>query len=711
MSMKVAKILYFKQPILYLKGLNEGKIGAIDTQNAVRVIDGSTYEVLDGFKTNLLHERHYSNCMDMTPDGELTVATIPDSSEAAIFSLSKRALVYKVSRHHGEIESVGIDPNGRYFVTCGQDGKVFAWVLKTSRFAFALPTHSDYVSVVAFSDNGQWIATGSHDHTINLLNIAMMNQPLKLRGHGSPIVKIIFLPDAKLLSVERDGGLILWDIAGGKVIKRLSKMNDDVTSMCISQSKRFVFVTTKLGYVGLYDMETMEQITHRYLKESESITSIVFLNNPIRLAIGTLEGNIRIYSLLGDEQYHLAMLNDGIYKPFYDALDENPMLYYSKAHELAEKIWNDTVEKGEKYLEKNERQKAKEIFKPFESIAKKNALISQIFHSYEKYEQFEHSIKEGRLPIAYSLAKQFPVFQTTELYRTMEIKWKKLFFKAQELILSPNGEEKARDLLSPYRGISEKTLLIQQLFEDRKMYIYFKKTLSQHDYVKFFTLIKKYPFLKEFPEYTQVMEYSEKLYMQAKRAYGKGEYSTVRKACEILISFPEYTAEAQEMDNTIRIKHLFYDAIASNNLSNAFTYLSAYPLLYETPEAQKLERQWNDAVDKAQRFAAKANPRDTLGVFEPYFGIKPKYTAMAAVVAQAYCAQLEQKIRHGEPLATVESGIRQYVAIFGADEGIIGIVELLKKVSQSTIDLSVLRKGSFESWTPSIKIDDITRRV
>lgn len=708
--MEVAKTLSFKQPILYLKTLKNENFGAIDTQNAVRIIDASTYTVTAGFKTNLLREPHYTSGMDMTLDGEYTLSNLPGTDEAAIFSLSKRELLYKVSRHHGEIECVGIDPNGRYFITCGQDGKVFAWVLKTSRFAFALPSHADYVGTIAFNENGQWIATGSFDQTINLLNVATMNQPIKLRGHSSPVVKILFLPDAKLLSVERDGGLILWDMSGGKVIKRLTKMNDEVTSMCISQSKRFVFVATKLGYVGLYDMHTMEQVSHRYLKESEPISSVIFLNNPIRLAIGTLEGNIRIYSLLGDEARYLAMLEEGSYKPFYDALEENPMLYYSKAYEIAEHHWNEALLKGETLLEKNERQKAKELFVAFTGIPKKNALITQIFNSYEKYEQFQFCIEEGKLPLAYSLANQFPAFKSTELYRKMEIRWKRLFLKAQELILTPNGDDKAKELLAPFRGISEKTVLIQQLFEERKMYVYFKKTVSQHDYVKFFTLVKKYPFLKEFPEYTQVIDYADKLYIQAQKAYANGDYSTVRKACEILVSFPDYALEAQEMDNTIRIKHLFFEAVRSNNLSNAFTYLGSYPLLYETAEAQKLERQWNEAVDKAQKYAAKANPKDTLAMFEPYFGIKAKFTAIAAVMAQAYCAQLEQKIRHNAPLTSIEFGIRQYVAIFGADEGIIGIVELLKKVSTSSIDLSALRKGSFESWTPLVKIDDITQR-
>jgi hypothetical protein len=709
--MEVAKILFFKHPILFLKALTNGNLGVIDAQNALRIIDTTSYAVIDGFKTNLLHENHLDSYVDMTSDGEYSVSALSGGNQAAIFSLSKRELLYKVGRHQGAVECVGIDPNGRYFVTCGQDGKGFAWVLNTSRLAFSLPHHSDYISTVAFNDNGQWIATGSYDHTINLLNIATMNQPIKLRSHSSPIVKILFLPDAKILSVERDGVMIVWDMGNAKVIKRLPKMNDDVTSMCISMSKKFVFVTTKLGYIGLYDMHTMEQISGRYIKESEHITSVTFLSNPIRLAIGTLEGSIRIYSLLGNEEIYMQMLRDGEYKPFYDALEDNPMLFYSKAYEAAERIWLSVIDKGQSYLEKNERQKAKELFAPFVGIPKKSALISQMLNSYEKYEQFQHCIHESRLPLAYSLAKQYPAFQGSELYRKMELQWKKLFFKAQELILTPNGDDKARELLSPYRGISEKTVLIQQLFNDRKMYVYFKKTIVQEDYVKFFGLIKKYPFLKEFSEYTAVMEYADKLYIQAKKAYAIGEYSTVRKACEVLVSFPDYAIEAHQMDDTIRIKHLFYEAIATNNLSNAFSYLSSYPLLYETAEAQTLENQWNTAVDKAQRFAAKGNARETLAVFEPYIGIRPKYTAMASVVAQAYCAQLEQKLRANVSQEVIEFGIRQYVSLFGIDGGISSIVDLFKRVSQSKIDLNTLRAGSFESWNPSNKIDDITLRV
>lgn len=706
--MEILKLFNIKQPILMLKSLNNERLGIIDSQNALRIIDLATYGVVGGFKSNILHDRIAGASVDVTLDGQYSISVIPGANKAALFNVTNKELLYKVGRHQGEIECVGIDPNSRYSVTCGQDGKAFAWVIKTSRMAFSMPPHADFITTVAFSDNGQWIATGSYDKTINLLNIATMKQPIKLRGHTSAIIKIIFLPEAQVLTADKEGSLIVWDIRNGKMIKRLTKMNDNITAVTVSFDKRFAFVGTKLGYVGLYDLETLEQVKQRYIKESEPLTSLAFLSNPFRLATGTSEGNVRIYSLFGNEEVYMQMLRERQYKAFYDALEENPILLYSKPYEAVERIWSDVLDKARGYLEKNERPKAKELLDMFAGIPKKNALITQMLRAYEKYTQFQGYAKEGRFPLAYSMAKQFPAFQDSDPYRKMELQWKKNFLKAQELILTPTGDDQARKLLAPYRGISDKTVHIQQLFEQRRMYDYMKKVIASRNFVKFFDLIKIYPFLKEFSEYGAIMDYADKLYVQAHKGYAQRDYATARKACEILAAFPDYAAEAHEMADTIRIKHLFFEAIANNNLSNAFSYLTTYPLLYETPEAQVLERQWNALVDQAQRFAAKGLASETLAVFESYFGISDKYTAMAWVIAQAYCVQLEQKLRIKAPQEVIEQGIRQYVGIFGIDEGINTVFDYFKNRYSTKLDLEKLKQGSPEVWTPSIKIDDIT---
>ncbi|HEX5710942.1 MAG TPA: hypothetical protein VFX68_06305 [Sulfuricurvum sp.] len=708
--MDALKLINIKSPILQLKTLASGALAVIDAQTTLRIFSADDYKIIDGFKCNVLHERLSSSVTDIASKGNYFISIISKTDKAALFSIENKELLYKLGRHQGEIESVAIDPNSRYCVTGGQDGKVFLWAIKTAKLAFSISAHSDYVTSIVFNDNGQWIATGSFDRTVNVLNLATMKKPLKLIGHTSVVVGMVFLPKSRLLSADKEGGLVVWDISSGKVFKRLPKMNDRINVMCISCDKRFVFIGTKLGYIGLYDMQSMELIKHRYLKENEEIISMTFIEKDFRLAVGTVQGNIKIYSLLGDQEAYVDLIQHQEYKAFYHLLEENPILYYSKSYELVEKIWADIFSKARLHLEKGEKAKAKELFDPFMGTSQKNALILHVLRDYEKYAQFQISAQEGRFPLAYSLAKQYPIFKDSQLYLKMETHWKHLFAKTQEIILGADGEEQARILLAPYRGISEKTALIQQLFADKRLYDYFKKVIASQNFLKFNELVKNHPFLKEFDEYPAVMEYADKLYVQALKSHTSGDLIAAKKASEILVFFPDYSKEATQLLETIKVKQLFFDALASKNYINAFSYLSSYPLLYEMPEARQLEAHWNKVLDASLRFALKGDVEGLRKEFGFYLPIAAKYVSMGSVFAQCYSVQLEQKLYSQASAAELENGIRNYVQMFGADEYIKYFFNLFKHEYTTTMNLKMLKQGSLESWMPSMLLNDITSK-
>lgn len=708
--MDVLKLISINAPILQIKILSNGGLAVIDVQTTLRIFSTNDYKIVGGFKSNVSHDRHSSFITDIAVRGDYFITIAPQTDKAALFDVEKKELLYKIGRHQGEIESVAIDPNSRYCVTGGQDGKIFIWTIKTAKLAFSMPSHADYVTSIVFNESGQWIATGSFDRTISVMNLATMKKPLKLLGHNSVIIGMIFLPQIRLLSAEKDGGLILWDISTGKILKRLPKMNDSISAMCISTDKRFVFVGTKLGYIGLYDVESMELVKQRYIKESEEIVSMVFVEKDFRLAVATLQGNVRIYSLFGDIEGCMNLIREQKYKPFYQLLEENPILLYSKPYELVEKIWGDVFATARLHLENGEKGKAKEILEPFAGIPQKNALILHVLRDYEKYAQFQISVQEGRLPLAYSLAKQYPIFKDSQPYRKMEARWKQLFAKAQEVILGAEGEEQARTLLSPYRGISEKTALIQQLFAEKRLYEYFKKVIASQNFLKFSDLVKNHPFLKEFNEYISVMEYVDKLYVQAIRSYTNGDLIAAKRASEILVFFPDYAKEASELLETIKIKHLFFDALSAENYKNAFAYLASYTLLYETPEGKKLEAHWNKVLDVALRYALKGEVEGLRKEFAFYLPIASKYPNMGSVFAQCYSVQLEQKLYAKVPLSDLENGIRNYVRMFGVDEYITYFFNLYKHDYKTTMDLKMLKQGSLDSWMPSMLLNDITAK-
>ncbi len=705
--MEAVKVFNIKRAVLLLKTLDNGSLAVIDSDTTLRLYDTSDYSLVGGFKGNIAQQRSVGSFVDIVKNGIFSASIVPGSKKASLFSVGKKEILYKVGRHQGEIESLAIDPNARYLVTGGEDGKTFVWALKTARLAFTMPPHSDYVTAIAFSDNGQFVATGSYDKNINLLNIATMKSPLKLRAHSAAVVKILFLSDMRLLSADKDGGLIVWDILKGKILSRLKKMSDDITCMTLSTDKKFLFVGTKLGYVSLYDANSYEQLKQRYMKISESITSLCFIEQGYRLAIGTIDGNVNIYLLLGNENYLKELATNKAYKVFYEAIEDNPVIAYSQTYEAVEKIWDKTIMQAKKFMEKGDKKSTKAIFTPFLDVPKKRTFITMFMANFEKFEQFREHIGNQKYPLVYSMVHQYPVLQETKIFQQLELRWRKLFIEAQKLVLQKNGEEQARQLLAPFRGISDKTQFMQQLFSQQKMYLYFKKLVGTKEFKKIFELFKIHPFLTEFPEYDNILNYADTLYVSAHQKYQNREYYKALKLCEVLVDFPDFNEEAQEMIGSIKAHRLFYDAIQNSNLSNAFSYMISFPLLYDTQEGKSLESTWNSHVDSALKFASKGDAIGLKTSLETYLTIDAKKEAIANLFEQCYIKQLEKLLKESSQSNAVEQGVKNYVNIFGIEAMIEMFYEQLSQKFTPSFDLERLPKGSVSSWSSSLIVDNI----
>ncbi len=705
--MEVVSTFNIKNPVLLIKTLDNGYLALIDSNTTLRLYSTKEYSLVGGFKSNISHQRDTGNFVDITAQGSFLATTLPSSAKAALFSVAKKTLLYSVERHHGDIESLAIEPNARYMATGGQDGKTFVWALKTARLAFTLPPHSDYVTVISFSDSGQFVATGSYDRTIHVQNLATMKPPLKLRGHSTAVMNIVFLPRMRLLSTDKEGKLIVWDIVHGNIVARLPKMSDDITALTLSDDKRFLFVGTKLGYISLYDLESYEQLKQRYMKLSERITSLGFVNRQYHLAVGTSEGNVTLYSLFGDETQLQTLVRNRAYKELYEMVENNPIMAHSKSYLSVESIWEKTVMQAKLFMEKGDRKNTQALFAPFAEIPKKKSYITVFLANFEKFEQFKAHIHNKKYPLAYSMAHQYPEFKESKIFQQLELHWKKCFLEAQKLILQKGGEERARQVLVPFRGISDKAPAIQQLFSEQKMYLYFKKLTATKEFKKIFEVLKIHPFLKEFSEYDSIMNYADSLYIKAHEKFNNREYQKAQQLCDILSDFPDYHEEAKEMIESIKAYRLFYDAIESNHLSNAFAYMSSFPLLYDTAEGTALESQWSQQVDVALKHASKGDALGVQNALEAYMTIDAKKEAIATLFQQCYLKQLERLFKESATVHSIEEGIRNYVRLFGLDDMIESFYLQWREQAASTLDIESLPKGSLSQWSSASVVMNI----
>ncbi|RUM61543.1 MAG: hypothetical protein DSZ03_08240 [Sulfurimonas sp.] len=705
--MDAVSVLNIKKAVLLLKTLDNGYLAVIDCDTTLRLYSTREYTLVGGFKSNIVHESVVGNFVDIAIQGSFLASMLPSSGKAALFSVAKKELLYKIGRHHGDIESLAIGPQSRYLATGGQDGKTFVWALKTARLAFTLPPHSDYVTAIAFSDSGQFIATGSYDRTLHVQNLATMKTPLKLRGHTAAVMNILFLSRMRLLSTDKEGKIIVWDMVQGHVISRLPKMSDDITALTLSDDKRFLFVGTKLGYVSLYDLDCYEQLKQRYMKLSESITSLEFIKTQHHLAVGTAEGNITIHALFGDQEYLDTLVRNRAYKELYEMVEANPLMAYSQSYESVELIWDKTLTQAKKFMEKGDRKNTQALFAPFAEVPKKKSYISSFLNNFEMFEHFKTHIQNKKYPLAYTMVHQYPEFRESKIFQQLELHWKKLFLEAQKLILQKGGEEKARQLLAPFRGISEKAPFIQQLFSQQKMYLYFKKLVATREFKKTFELLKVHAFLKEFPEYESMMNYADTLYMKAHEKYSNREYHKAQQLCDILCDFPDYTKEAREMMEAIKAYRLFYDAIASHNLHHAFALMSSFPLLYDTAEGAALEQAWGQQVDVALKHASKGDALGVQHALESYMTIDAKKEAIATLFQQCYLKQLENLRKESASLDLMEQGIRNYVNMFGLDDMIEMFYKEWSQKVTPNFDIETFPKGSVSHWSSACVVTHI----
>ncbi|KAI1012377.1 hypothetical protein LB504_013205, partial [Fusarium proliferatum] len=78
----------------------------------------------------------------------------------------------------------------------------------------ALEGHTGSVNSVVFSNDGTLVASGSHDNTIKIWNVATGKEEQTLEGHRSLVNSVVFSPDSTLIaSGSSDKTIKIWNVA------------------------------------------------------------------------------------------------------------------------------------------------------------------------------------------------------------------------------------------------------------------------------------------------------------------------------------------------------------------------------------------------------------------------------------------------------------------------------------------------------------------
>ncbi|MGK7918899.1 MAG: WD40 repeat domain-containing protein [Trichodesmium sp.] len=202
---------------------------------------------------------------------------------------------------------VGINADGSQLVAERSDGKISkAWNLATEKLLTAvelwqshtgellrtLEGHSYNVNSIAFSADGQLLASGSSDNTIKLWHPYTGELLQTLEGHSNSVA---FSADRQLLaSGSSDNTIKLWHPQTGELLRTLEGHSNSVKSVAFSADGQLLASGSSDNTIKLWHPQTGELL--RTLEgHSYDVNSIVFSADGQLLASGSDDRTIKLW--------------------------------------------------------------------------------------------------------------------------------------------------------------------------------------------------------------------------------------------------------------------------------------------------------------------------------------------------------------------------------------------------------------------------------
>jgi len=227
--------------------------------------------------------------------------------------------------HQWYVSSIAYSPDGNILASASADQTIRLWNLDTgeTRQSIDIPNPSRWTAL-AFSPDGKWLAFGDEAGEIYFWDIASatLNED-PLIGHTADIMSLTFSPDSRFLaSGSKDRTIILWDISKREMVSDpLVGHTDNVNTVAFSPDGKYLASGSDDETIILWDVATGKPTGQPFVGQKDYVTSLAFSPDGQLLTSGGYDNNLLLWDVNVGERIggpfvgHTAPINSIAFSP------------------------------------------------------------------------------------------------------------------------------------------------------------------------------------------------------------------------------------------------------------------------------------------------------------------------------------------------------------------------------------------------------------
>ncbi|CAG8668859.1 5597_t:CDS:10 [Ambispora leptoticha] len=289
------------------------------------------------------HEPVYS--IDINPIDENIIISGGGDDKSYLWRVDTGKQLFELSGHTDSVTSVIFSTDGQYVASGGMDGKVLVWKVGTGELVISLEG-PDEIMWLSWHPKGNILLAGANDSTIWMWQIPKGNVMNVFAGHSSPVTAGQFTPDGKkIVSGSDDSTLIVWDPKSATATSRISGEdarfhNEGITSLAVNKDSSLVITGSTDKSAKLLNILN-GNILGSFENHTDSVEAVGFSNSLPLAATGSLDNSLNIWDLNTFRLRQTSHHEDAITKlKWHDASSSSPHLITTSSVDHTVRVWD-----------------------------------------------------------------------------------------------------------------------------------------------------------------------------------------------------------------------------------------------------------------------------------------------------------------------------------------------------------------------------------